>query len=101
MIVLTRLNGAPFAVNPDLVERLEPTPDTVVTLVDGTRFVVADTVGQVVDAIRRWRASVLAAASDVDLLSAPPCPHCDAEAADTGEAAGATGAVVPLHRRRP
>jgi flagellar protein FlbD len=100
VIVLTRLNGAPFAVNPDLVERLEPTPDTVVTLVDGTRFVVADTVGQVVDAIRRWRASVLAAASDVDLLSAPPCGRCDAEPAETG-GAGSAGSVVPLHRRRP
>ena len=37
MIVLTRLNGHAFALNPDLIERAESTPDTVITLVDGKK----------------------------------------------------------------
>jgi len=39
MIVLTRLNGPSFALNPDLIERIESTPDTVITLVDGAQYV--------------------------------------------------------------
>ena len=35
MIIVTRLNGPPFALNPDLIERADATPDTVLTLVDG------------------------------------------------------------------
>ena len=37
MIVVTRLHGSSMAVNCDLIERVESTPDTVVTLVDGSR----------------------------------------------------------------
>ena len=35
MIIVTRLNGPPFALNPDLIERADATPDTVLTLEDG------------------------------------------------------------------
>lgn len=125
MIVLTRLNGSPFAINPDIVQRVEATPDTVVTLVDGTRFIVGDPVAAVVDAVRSWRASVIAAASDPDALQVAACPECQAERvsalaadasatdgrsatsgaartdeADRNERAG-RGPVVPMRRRRP
>ena len=40
MIIVTRLHGASVAVNCDLIERAEATPDTVLTLVDGSRYVV-------------------------------------------------------------
>lgn len=62
MITLTRRNGTRFALNPDLVERVEATPDTVVTLVGGTHYVVVETVEDVVDEVRSFRASVLAEA---------------------------------------
>ena len=42
MIALTRLNGHPVMVNSDLIEQLEETPDTVVTLTSGNRLVVRD-----------------------------------------------------------
>jgi len=42
MIVLTRLNGPSFALNPDLIERVDANPDTVVTLVGGIKYVVAE-----------------------------------------------------------
>ncbi len=40
MILLSRLNGQQIALNADLIERAEATPDTVLTLVDGTKCVV-------------------------------------------------------------
>jgi len=71
--MLTRLGGQPMAVNPDLIEKAEATPDTVVTLVDGHKFVVAESVPEVVDRVRAWRASVAAEAFS---LSAPaPSEH--------------------------
>ena len=63
MISLTRLNGQPFALNPDLIERVDVTPDTVVTLIDGAKYLVAEPLDQVIDAIRRFRASVVALAN--------------------------------------
>lgn len=42
MIALTRLNGHPLMINADLIESLEETPDTVVTLVSGNKLVVRD-----------------------------------------------------------
>src|SRR5690242_6548928 len=62
VIMLTRLGGQPMAVNPDLIEKAEATPDTVITLVDGHKFVVAESVADVVGRVRDWRASVAAEA---------------------------------------
>jgi flagellar protein FlbD len=42
MIALTRLNGHPIMLNCDLIEALEETPDTVVTLVSGNKLVIRD-----------------------------------------------------------
>lgn len=65
MIVLTRLNGEQFALNPDLIERVEETPDTHITLVDGKNLMVRERMAEVIDSIRRDRAAVLALASEV------------------------------------
>ena len=66
MILLTRLNGVQFALNPDLVERADATPDTVVTLVDGTKYVVKEGVDEVLAAIREYRAGILATSYEMD-----------------------------------
>lgn len=42
MIALTRLNGHPVMVNSDLIESVEQTPDTVVTLTSGNKLIVRD-----------------------------------------------------------
>jgi flagellar protein FlbD len=62
MIILNRLGGSQVAVNPDLIERAESTPDTVITIVDGHKLLVSESVAQVVEAVRTWRASVAAQA---------------------------------------
>ena len=76
MIILTRLgNGMQIAVNPDLIERAEHTPDTVITLVDGHKLVVEEPLDDVVLLIRRWRASVAAEAITMARMSERESPH--------------------------
>ncbi|CAN7449973.1 flagellar FlbD family protein [Microbacterium sp. LjRoot45] len=62
MIVLTRLNRTRFAVNPDLIERIQATPDTTLVMVDGATFVVAETMDAVIDAVVAFRSRVLTSA---------------------------------------
>ena len=66
MILVTRLNGAVFALNLDLIERADATPDTVVTLVDGTKYVIAESLTDLIDLIRDFRASIIAQAQRLD-----------------------------------
>ncbi|WP_432830403.1 flagellar FlbD family protein [Dactylosporangium sp. CA-092794] len=92
MILLTRLNGPVFALNPDLIERADCTPDTVITLVDGTKYLVAESLPEVVALIRQYRASVVAEAQN--LAGQTP----DERAAAAAERVKETN-VVRLHRR--
>jgi flagellar protein FlbD len=65
MIMVTRCSGPALALNCDLIERVEAGPDTVLTLVDGSRYRIRETVPEVIEKVRRFRASVLVQA---DLL---------------------------------
>ena len=76
MITLTRLSGSLFALNADLIERVDATPDTVVTLVDGKKYLVADSLTQVIDAVRRHRGEVIALSA---VLHPRPDSHLDPE----------------------
>jgi flagellar protein FlbD len=67
VILVTRFNGPPLALNCDLIERAEATPDTVLTLVDGTKYVVAESVEDVIIKIREFRASILVLASRLEI----------------------------------
>lgn len=60
MIRLTRLSGAPFVLNADLIERIDHTPDTVITLGDGTKYVAAEDIDTIIAAIRMHRAEIIA-----------------------------------------
>ena len=60
MIALTRFNGSRFAVNSDLIERVDASPDTVITLVYGTKYLVAESIDEVIEQIRAFRASIVA-----------------------------------------
>lgn len=42
MIELTRLNEVKFSINPELIEIVETTPDTVITLTTGRKFIVKE-----------------------------------------------------------
>jgi flagellar protein FlbD len=47
MIALRRLNNQPIMVNADLIETLESTPDTVVTLTDGNKLIVRESMDEI------------------------------------------------------
>ena len=82
MIRVTRLNGERFALNPDLIERVEAHPDTVAFLVDGTKYVVKETVDEVLQEIREYRAGILATSYEMDrgeYRAAAPAPEPAAE----------------------
>ena len=60
MVPLHRLNGGTLHLNADLIATVEEHHDTVVTLVDGSRLVVAETAAQVVAAVVHFHALVRA-----------------------------------------
>ena len=72
MIVLTRLNESTFAVNPDLIERIQASPDTSIVLVDGTTFIVRESVEHVIDLIAGYRAKVIALAHSLSMDAEAP-----------------------------
>ena len=47
MIPLRRLNSKPLMINAELIESIESTPDTVVTLTSGNKLVVLDTLEEI------------------------------------------------------
>ncbi len=55
MIYVTRLDGSQLVVNADLIETVEHTADTVITLLDGKKLVVKTPVDQVVERIVGYR----------------------------------------------
>ncbi len=59
MILLTRLNGEKFALNVDLIERAEMTPDTVIRTVDGSNYVVSESLEEVIGRVVEFKAAVL------------------------------------------
>jgi flagellar protein FlbD len=58
MIALTRLNGQPIMVNADLIESVETTPDTVITLVSGNKLVVRDTMETIQERIIEFKRKI-------------------------------------------
>ena len=59
MISVTRLNGTALALNPSLIERIERTPDTVLSLTTGTKYVVTESMDEVIERVRAFQASVV------------------------------------------
>lgn len=48
MIHMTRLNHSEIVINSDLIEHIESTPDTVITLINGKKWIVQESVEEVV-----------------------------------------------------
>ncbi len=58
MIKLTRLNRSPLVLNSDLIEHMEVTPDTVITLITGQKLMVLESAEEVVARIIEFRRSI-------------------------------------------
>ena len=55
MIKLTRLDGEPFVLNAELIRYVERRPDTFITLTNGDRIVVSETMDDVIDRAVRYQ----------------------------------------------
>ncbi len=55
MIQLTKINGAPIVLNSDLIEYIEETPDTVITMTNGEKIVVQDRMVEIIEKVVRFR----------------------------------------------
>lgn len=60
MIKVTRLNGKEFVVNAELIQFIEETPDTVITLLNHEKIVVKESVDDVVRRVLEYRRGVRA-----------------------------------------
>ncbi len=58
MIQLTKINNAPIVLNSDLIEYIEETPDTVITLTNNDRVVVQERMTEIVDRIVHYRRQI-------------------------------------------
>lgn len=77
MIVLTNLHGEPLAINDELIERVEGDHETRVILTSGTRYIVTESVEEVVSRCRQHRAEILALSRRIHLPAPPPPPDPD------------------------
>ncbi len=59
MIIVHRLNGERFGINAEHIERVEETPDTVLTLLDGRKYIVSESLEEVLDLVVGYRSKVL------------------------------------------
>jgi len=59
MIRITRLNGTELIVNADLIEFMEATPDTIITLTTGQKIVAADSVEEIVERVVAFRRRIM------------------------------------------
>jgi flagellar protein FlbD len=59
MIRLTRLNHVTIYLNADLIEHIESTPDTVITLTTGQKIVVLESAEEVAERVVAFRRSIL------------------------------------------
>lgn len=55
MIKLTRLDNREMVINADLIETIEATPDSIITLLTGKKIIVKDTVDEIVEKVVKYR----------------------------------------------
>ena len=59
MIELTKLNEVKFTLNADVIEYVEETPDTVVTLTTGQKIIVKESRQMITDLVILYRKNIL------------------------------------------
>lgn len=58
MIKVTRLKAREFFINPHQIESIESTPDTVITLISGTKYVVKEDIDTIISEIIEYRKKI-------------------------------------------
>jgi len=58
VIKLTKLNGKTFVLNAELIETVESTPDTVVTLTTGKKYIVNEEIDEIVSKVIQYKKQI-------------------------------------------
>lgn len=58
MIRLTRINRVPLVLNSDLIQHVEATPDTLITLTSGQKLVVLESAEEVIEKVIEFRRAI-------------------------------------------
>ena len=55
MIQVTRINDTELVINADLIEFVESTPDTIITLTTGKRIMVKESIDEIVEMVAEFK----------------------------------------------
>lgn len=77
MIRLTRINHVPLVLNADLIEHVEVTPDTVIAMTTGQKFMVLESADEVIKKVIDFRRAIVSRDA--------PAVVCDEEASPEDE----------------
>jgi flagellar protein FlbD len=59
MVKLTKRDGSQIYINAEIIESIEETPDTHLTLLNGNRHLVCESAAEIIDKIVEFKASIL------------------------------------------
>jgi len=65
MIKLTKLNCSSFVLNCELIEMMESTPDTVITLNNGKKYVVTESIEEVIAKVIQYKGNIFGFKNDI------------------------------------
>jgi len=60
MVEVTKINGSKVLVNPDLIELVEETPDTVIAFTTGRKIIVKESIQEVKNLVKLYRKEIFA-----------------------------------------
>ncbi|GFP77088.1 flagellar FlbD family protein [Clostridium fungisolvens] len=60
MINVTGMNNQEFVLNAEHIEKIEEVPETIITLTNGKKYIVLETVEEVVDKVIRYKNKIFA-----------------------------------------
>jgi flagellar protein FlbD len=58
MIEVTRLRGSKVVLNAELIETIEETPDTVITLTSGKRYIVSESSDEIIQLVIEYKKKI-------------------------------------------
>ncbi len=60
MINITKLNGVVLTINPDFIEVIEETPDTVITMSTGRKIIIKESRQEVINLVKSYQKEISA-----------------------------------------
>ena len=58
MVEVTRLNGSKYYLNPNIIEVIEKTPDTVIKLINDKKLIVIESPTEIIDSIIKYNREI-------------------------------------------